>query len=86
MEISQDLCFRPIVFIRFNPDNYKNGDKNITSCWGTNQKGIHNIKKSKEKEWNNRLEILYTHIEHWINTVPDKTIEIDYLFYDKLSL
>jgi len=29
MEISQDLGFRPIIFIRFNPDDYmnKNGNK-----------------------------------------------------------
>ena len=34
MELSKDVGHCPIVFIRFNPDDYfKNNDK-ITSCWG----------------------------------------------------
>ena len=39
MELSQDVGYRPIIFIRFNPDNYKTNLKNITSCWGLNKKG-----------------------------------------------
>ena len=34
MEPSLDVNHRPMVFIRFNPDDYKEYDKNITSCWG----------------------------------------------------
>ena len=34
MEISQDVGHRPIVFIRFNPDDYEDNGKKITSCWG----------------------------------------------------
>ena len=38
MEISQDLGFRPIVFIRFNPDDYVDKDgNNIKSCWKLNR-------------------------------------------------
>ena len=40
MELSQDVGFRPIVFIRFNPDGYK-----ITSCWYINKLGIYQINK-----------------------------------------
>ena len=36
MELSQDLNHRPIIFIRFNPDNYLDNNKNITSCWNIN--------------------------------------------------
>ena len=51
MELSLDVQHKPIVFIRFNPDDYldKNG-KNITSFFGTNGNGILEIKKSKQKE------------------------------------
>ena len=49
MELSQDLGHRPIVFIRFNPDGYKKGETNITSCWGVDKKGICVVKKSKKK-------------------------------------
>lgn len=48
--------------------------------------GICSIKKTKIKEWNNRLEVLNTQIEYW--TIPEnkseKTIEVVELFYDNI--
>ena len=57
MELSQDVGHKPIVFIRFNPDEHtdENGES-VTSCWGVNGKGICVVKKSKEKEWAEKLE------------------------------
>jgi len=85
MELSQDLGHRPIVLIRFNPDNYyeKNG-ANITSCWSLNKNGICVVKQSKKEEWNERLNTLKEHVAYWINTnnKTNKTIEIIQLFYD----
>ena len=84
MELSQDLGHRPIIFIRFNPDGYTLGGKNITSCWGLNKNGICVIKKSKKEEWTQRLSALEEHINYWIE--PDhrtnKTVEIIQLFYN----
>ena len=86
MELSQDVNHRPIIFIRFNPDNYKNiNNENITSCFGINaQTGVLIVKKSKQKEWNERLNVLKNVIEYWINieNKTDKMIEIIQLFYD----
>ena len=82
MELSQDVGHRPIIFIRFNPDDYINNDINITSCWGQNNKGICVVKKSKEKEWSERLKSLENQINYWIDNKTDKTIEIIQLFYD----
>jgi hypothetical protein len=84
MELSQDLDHRPIIFIRFNPDDYSNNDINITSCWGTDKKGICIVKKSKKTEWNNRLKLLEETIEYWINpqNITNKMIESIPLFYD----
>ena len=85
MEISQDVGHRPVVFVRFNPDDYftEGGDK-ITSCWGNNQNGICVVKKSKQKEWHERLNALKSQIQYWID--PDnhtgKTVETIQLFYD----
>ena len=83
MELSQDLGHRPIVFIRFNPDDYNNG-KNITSCWGQDKKGICVVKKSKKEEWNQRLNALEETIQYWIHPEhkTNKTIETIQLFYD----
>ena len=84
MELSQDLGHRPIVFIRFNPDDYKEDGKNITSCWGQNKKGICVVKKTKNNEWSERLNVLEQHINYWINpsNKTNKTIEIIQLYYD----
>ena len=54
MILSQDVGHRPITFIRFNPDKYK--DCNgiiIKSCWSLNKLGI--MKISKQKEWDERI-------------------------------
>ena len=86
MELSKDEQHRPIIFIRFNPDEYfdKNG-KNITSCWENNKNGINVIKKSKINQWDNRLKILEQQINYWLVpiNITDKTIEIIQLFYDE---
>ena len=84
MEISKDISHRPLVFIRFNPDSYKNINNNIIcSCWTINKKGICIIKKDKIDEWNNRLEQLKSNVQYWIDNKTDKTVEIIELFYDK---
>ena len=84
MELSQDLGHRPIVFIRFNPDDYEKDGTNITSCWGQNKKGICVVKKSKKDEWTQRLNTLEEHINYWLNpeNTTHKTIETIQLFYN----
>ena len=85
MEISQDLQHRPIIFIRFNPDDYNKKNEKISSCWGINGNGISVVKKTKLKEWNERLSILSSHVEYWLDpkNVTNKTIEIIQLFYNE---
>ena len=84
MELSQDLGHRPLVFIRFNPDDYEKDGKKITSCWSNNQKGVCVVKKTKKVEWVERLEALENQIKYWINpeNTTNKTIETIQLFYD----
>jgi hypothetical protein len=81
MELSQDVDHRPIIFIRFNPDDYKLDDKKISSCWCINKNGLCSIKKSKE--WNKRLNNLKNNIEYWLNpnNTTNKIIEIIQLYY-----
>ncbi len=82
MELSLDLNHRPIIFIRFNPDKYKNNGKVISSCWGINGYGICVVKK--QGEWLERLGVLRETINYWINNSSDKNIEQIPLFYDCL--
>jgi len=70
--------------IRFNPDEYIDEKENkITSCWGLGKNGISRIKKTKQKEWNDRLNILKEQIKYWIDNQIDKTIQVINLFYDR---
>ena len=82
MEISKDIGHRPIVFIRFNPDKYVVGDKQIKSCWGMDGHGKCVVKQ--KKNWEQRLETLTTQISYWSDreNITDKTVEIIQLFYD----
>ena len=84
MELSQDAGHRPIIFIRFNPDNYLIEDKKISSCWALNKKGLCVIKDIKKSEWVDRLNALSQQIDYWINPFnkTDKTVEVIQLFYD----
>jgi hypothetical protein len=83
MEISKDLSHRPIIFIRFNPDNYlnKEGTK-IKSCWTFDKKGICRLNRENFKEWNERLNVLKNAINFWIENKTDKMLETVHLFYD----
>ena len=83
MLLSQDVNHRPIIFIRFNPDDYIKDGCKIPSCWTTTKsKGF--IKLKNEFEWNNRLEVLKNEIIFWINPSNkiDKIIHIIELFFD----
>jgi hypothetical protein len=82
MELSQDLQHRPIIFIRFNPDKYKDQNGNtIKSCWRLNKLGVITIVKNKENEWNERISKLKQQIQYWIDNRSEKTVEIVELFY-----
>ena len=84
MELSQDVDHRPIIFIRFNPDEYETESKRYTSCWGINSGGFCVVKKSKQQEWLNRLDTLHQQILYWTQpeNISTKTIEVIQLFYD----
>jgi hypothetical protein len=84
MEISQDVGFRPIVFIRFNPDSYfdKDGNK-IKSCWTLDKKDIHRLTRENFKKWDKKLNFLKETIDYWLENKTDKTIEIIELFFDQ---
>jgi hypothetical protein len=82
MELSQDLQHRPIIFIRFNPDDYTNQEGILVkSCWKLNKLGVMQITKTKQKEWEERIEALKQQIQYWIDNPTEKTIEIVELFY-----
>jgi hypothetical protein len=82
MELSRDLGHRPIVFIRFNPDGYvDSAGKKISSCWRLNGHGVMTIMKTRQKEWDTRINTLKDQVQYWIENSTEKTVEIIELFY-----
>jgi hypothetical protein len=87
-EIHKDLGYRPLLFIRFNPDSYiDENNQLISSCWTINKKGICQIDNNKKNEWNNRLNILKNEIQQCIDTNFEdihKLYDFKYLFFDSI--
>ena len=82
MEISKDLGHRPVIFIRFNPDSYRDKNGNtVRSCWRIDKRGILSIMKTKKQEWEERIKILLEQVEYWSKNKTDKTVQIIELFY-----
>ena len=83
MEISQDIGHRPIIFIRFNPDDYtdQSGTK-VKSCFAADKSGIFKVAKSRVADWNMRTNALLQQIAYWSETPTTKTVEVVQLFYD----
>ena len=77
-----DLSYLLDLILIINID--LNGER-ITSCWDLNKNGISSVKKSKKKEWQERLINLKSQIDYWINedNKSHKTIEIIQLYFDK---
>ncbi len=82
MELFQDFCNRPIVFIRFNPDTYinENGKKVLSSFKYHKTLDVPMIRN--KEEWDNRLKILKNTIVKWLKNIPKKEITIEKLFFD----
>jgi len=81
MELSQDVGHRPMVFIRFNPDEFVDMvNKQHSSSWKCGRDGI--LRVHNEDEWAKRLNVLTETIRYWTTNNTDKTLEIIHLFYD----
>jgi hypothetical protein len=78
LEIYEDVRFRKIVFVRFNPDSYKLYNKNYISPFNYTKTGIININK---KEMERRSKILIDRIEYYRENEPDSEFTIDFMFY-----
>lgn len=78
-ELFTDLGNRPLIVIRFNPDNYTDS-RNIKQkgCFYNNKDSCKPIKQI----WEKRVNILLKTMKHYIKTIPDKEITIIQLYYD----
>lgn len=73
MSIFQGLGSRPMVMIRFNPDEYDD----VKSCWTRNGTMV-----DKGAPWRKRLTVLKSVIETRLGQEPVREVTIEHLFYD----
>jgi hypothetical protein len=84
MELFTDLGSRPLVMLRFNPDEYIDaaGDK-VSSCFARHSKlEVMHVSKTQNKQWENRLETLARALIDAASTVPDREVTWTHLYYD----
>jgi hypothetical protein len=82
MALFQDLGSRPLVLIRFNPDEYtKASGKRMKSCFVyRNVNGLPSIRSPEY--WESRLETLRSRIQHYLQVLPDREVTVEHLYYD----
>ena len=81
----QEALNRPIIIIRFNPDDYTENGKKIKSCFKNDEKtGLKTIPKNQEQNWNKRLAKLKETLAFSLEDCCDEPIKIIKLFYDNV--
>jgi len=84
MQLFTDIGSRPLVMVRFNPDQYYDQrKKSVPSCWGyTKDKGLCVVKPNKKDEWAARLATLKTTLDLVISQGTEKEVDEILLYYD----
>jgi hypothetical protein len=77
MQLYEDIGFRNIVFLRFNPDGYQEGDKKYCSPFEYTPTGAVHVDMT---EFNRRMEQLMVYIRMH-QSEPTEPFTVEYLFY-----
>lgn len=82
MTLFTDLGERPIVMIRFNPDDYITKDgSTVPSCFKyTKKQQLPSV--GYQKEWESRLATLKSVLEWHLENVPTREVTVEHLYYD----
>jgi len=91
-DLQRDIAGKKLMLFRFNPDQYINEEGDRTgSCWRKDKQGVCRIVSTKQREWNERLEILRSKIDFVYKLDESKcdkyifngtTIDVTELFFD----
>lgn len=82
LEIYEDIGFRKVIFIRFNPDGYTYNNNKYKTPFNYTKTGIINIDK---KEMKRRIELLIEKIDYYKNIHIDKDFIVEFMFYGDLD-
>jgi hypothetical protein len=78
VELYEDIGFRKIIFLRFNPDGYKEGRKKYPSPFRYTPTGIVSLHHT---EFERRIEHLVSRIQYHKVSEPTEQLTVEYLFY-----
>lgn len=82
VQLFVDVKQQPCVFLRFNPDSYKDSNgKRHKGCFKYTKAGICVI--DSEKRLDERLEPVYGALEKYILNPVDKSIHVEQFWYDE---
>jgi len=82
MELYSDAAFRPVVFVRLNPDGYRRDGKKINSTFIKTES--RELKKRSEPEFNRRFEELKVCVDQAVKCIPTKSITVIQLCFTEL--
>jgi hypothetical protein len=77
MEMFQALGNRPLICIRFNPDNYEQNNKKFNSIFKFSKTGV----LIPTKFFKKRFDLLKRTLQYWLDNLPKKEITSEFLFY-----
>lgn len=81
-DIKAALKCKKIVFIRFNPDIYTDGQGvKHQSCWQA-EADSQQLHISNKSEWKRRLTALNHCLSDQLTTLPTRSLTVIYLYYD----
>ena len=87
MQIFMDAGRRPMVVVRFNPDDYTDEhQRRIKSPWGIHKTtGVLIVRPAKRKEWQDRLDTLRAASANSLEHPPAKELTTVHLFYSHVT-
>jgi hypothetical protein len=79
VDLYEDIGFRHVVFLRFNPDSYQIGTTRHPSPFSFTDAGTLSVDPI---EFNHRMQQLNQRIQIWKETEPTEPWTVEYLFYN----
>lgn len=81
MELFEDIGSRPVIFVRFNPDAYKDAyGERKPSCFELNHFGLSVIRD--KTYFQERLNVLWERVLEHCTTIPGREITLEHLYYN----
>lgn len=78
VDLYEDVGFRKCVFLRFNPDGYREAGTRYTTPFSFTAAGAMVV---EEIEMKRRMEELIQRVHHFKGCEPTEMLTIEYLFY-----